>query len=88
LSTSNCSSQRYCAVATGRTCTCPGCEAEAAAQQFELEDHLEAELAQEVENALRQPRAKCPWCNAVMSANDRNELKREEDTTGATIKDI
>jgi ssDNA-binding Zn-finger/Zn-ribbon topoisomerase 1 len=56
-------------------CTCPDCEAEAAAQQSKLEDRLEAELQQEVENALRQPRAKCPWCSAVLSPNDRDALK-------------
>jgi hypothetical protein len=49
---------------------------------------LMVEAQQEVENALGQPPAKCPWCSAVLSPNDRNALKREVDATGATIEDM
>jgi hypothetical protein len=67
-------------------CTCPDCEA--AAQQFEEEDRLEDKRVQDVQQALRPSRARCPWCQSVQSPNDRNALKREVDTTGATIKDV
>jgi uncharacterized protein with PIN domain len=57
-------------------------------QQFVLEERLiMVEGIQEFKNALRQPLAKCPWCNSVLSPNDRNALKREVDTKGATIED-
>jgi hypothetical protein len=57
------------------------------AQQYEEEDHLEAERVQNAAHALRLQQAICPWCKSVQSPNDGNALKREVDTTGATIKD-
>jgi hypothetical protein len=54
------------------TCTCVECRTEVAMQQFVLEEWLMVEAQQEFENALRQPPATCPYCNAVLSPNDRS----------------
>jgi hypothetical protein len=57
------------------------------AQQYEEEDCLEGERVQNDAHALGLQRAICPWCKSVQSPNDGNALKREVDTTGATIED-
>jgi hypothetical protein len=67
------------------TCTCVECRTEVAMQQFVLEERLMVEAQHEFENALRQPPANCPYCNAVLSPNGRNTLKQEVDNAGATI---
>jgi hypothetical protein len=70
------------------SCTCVDCQTEVAMQWFVLEERLMNEGIQAVENALRQPLAKCLYCTAVLSPNDRNALKREVDNTRETIEDM